>query len=274
MSEPSAHIRDHQSLIELNNTLEYSADSILKILEQVDGYLKGVIDALKNQTKVLEEELRAAEEKLSEAEQALSACEASQEWDEEEEEYRPSCNYEAGRVRLAREIRDKCQERVNQAHKILQDCEYEIEQYKYPGGIFYIPPPGGEKTMEDLAKEHTDKATSKMRDILAVVEKYLRYNMSTKASCFSTTPTDIDVANGSSKTLSPEEKKERFNNAIQKVIERQQNENYGSRQIADANRVIRCPRCGRPPIACICNNTREREYTREDIQIIRNDFSR
>lgn len=61
--------------------------------------------------------------------------------------------------------------------------------------------------MEDLAKEHTDKATSKMRDILAVVEKYLRYNMSTKASCFSTTPTDIDVANGSSKTLSPEEKK-------------------------------------------------------------------
>ena len=47
MSEPSAHIRDHQSLIELNNTLEYSADSILKILEQVDAYLKGVIESLK-----------------------------------------------------------------------------------------------------------------------------------------------------------------------------------------------------------------------------------
>ena len=274
MSEPSAHIRDHQSLIELNNTLEYSADSILKILEQVDGYLKGVIEVLKNQTKELEEELRAAEEKLSEAEQALSDCEASQEWDDEEEEYRPSCNYEAGRVRLTREIRDKCQERVNQAQKIQKDCEYEIEQYKYTGGVMGVPPPGGEKTMEDLAKEHTDKATSKMRDILAVVEKYLRYNMSTKASCFSTTPTDIDVTNGSSKTLSPEEKKERFNSAIKKVIERQQSENYGSRQIADANRVIRCPRCGRPPIACICNNTREREYTREDIQIIRNDFSR
>ena len=52
MSEPSAHIRDHQSLIELNNTLEYSADSILKILEQVDAYLKGVIEALKKQMKV------------------------------------------------------------------------------------------------------------------------------------------------------------------------------------------------------------------------------
>ena len=283
MSEPSAHIRDHQSLIELNNTLEYSADSILKILEQVDAYLKGVIEALKQQMKVLEEELRAAEKALEEAEKAHNSCLASQRWVEEYEDedgnthggyYTPSCNSEASEVERCREERDRCQEKYEKAKRICDDCEYEIEQYKYPGGIFYIPPPGGEKTMEDLAKEHTDKATSKMRDILAVVEKYLRYNMSTKASCFSTTPTDIDVANGSSKTLSPEEKKERFNNAIQKVIERQQNENYGSRQIADANRVIRCPRCGRPPIACICNNTREREYTREDIQIIRNDFSR
>lgn len=272
MSEPTAHIRDHQSLIELNNTLEYSADSILKILEQVDGYLKGVIEALKNQIKVLEDELRAAEEKMSEAEQDLSDCEASQEWDEENEEYRPSCSCEAGRVRLAREIRDKCQERVNQAQSILRDCEYEIEEYKKTPGI--VTPPGGEKLLEGLAKDHTDKATSKMREILAVVERYLRYNMSTKSSMFSTASTDLDGTNDSSRTLTPEEKKERFNSAIQRVIERQQNENYGSRQIADANRVIRCPRCGRPPIACICNNTREREYTREDIQIIRNDFSR
>ena len=264
MSEPSAHIRDHQSLIELNNTLEYSADSILKILEQVDAYLKGVIEALKKQMKVLEEELRAAEEALAEAEKAHSSCVASQRWvDEYEDEdgnthggyYTPSCNSEASAVERCREERDRCQEKYEKAKCICDDCEHEIDEYKKEPG--FIIPPGGEKLMEALAKDHTDKATSKMRDILAVVEKYLRYNMSTKASC-----------------LSPEEKKERFNNAIQKVIERQQNENYGSRQIADANRVIRCPRCGRPPIACICNNTREREYTRENIQIIRNDFSR
>ena len=104
MSEPSAHIRDHQSLIELNNTLEYSADSILKILEQVDSYLKGVIEALKKQMKVLEEELRAAEESLAEAEKAHSSCLASQRWVEEYEDedgnthggyYTPSCNSEA-----------------------------------------------------------------------------------------------------------------------------------------------------------------------------------
>lgn len=277
MSEPSAHIRDHQSLIELNNILEYSADSILKILEQIDAYLKGVIEALKKQMKVLEEELRAAEEALAEAERAHSSCVASQRWvDEYEDEdgnthggyYTPSCDSEASEVERCREKRDRCQEKYEKAKCICDGCEHEIDEYKKAPG--FITPPGGEKLMEALAKDHTDKATSKMREILAVVERYLRYNMSTKVSCSSTTPTE----NVSAKTLSPEEKKERFNSAIQKVIERQQNENHGSRQIADANRVIRCPRCGRPPIACICNNIREREYTREDIQIIRNDFSR
>lgn len=281
MSEPSAHIRDHQSLIELNNTLEYSADSILKILEQVDAYLKGVIEALKKQMKVLEEELRAAEEALAEAERTHSSCLASQRWvDEYKDEdgnthggyYTPSCDSEASAVERCREECKRCQERYERAKCICDDCEHEIDEYKKDPG--FVTPPGGEKLMEALAKEHTDNATSKMRDILEVVERYLRYNMSTKASCFSTTLTGVDVVNGSSNTLSPEEKKERFNSAIQKVIERQQSENCGSRQIADANRVIGCPRCGRPPIACICSNAREREYTRGDIQIIRNDFSR
>ena len=273
MSEPSAHIRDHQSLIELNNTLEYSADSILKILEQVDAYLKGVIAALKNQIKLLEDELRVAEENLLQAERDLSACEASQEWDEENSEYRPSCSSEAAQVRLARDIRDKCEERVNLARNIFSECESEINEYKKVPSLTSIS--GAEKLLESLAKEHTDKATQKMRDILDVVERYLCYKMSIRSngssSFLSTSPDDIKEGTG---TLTPDEKKERFNNAVQRVIERQQSDNYGSHQIADANRVIRCPQGGRPPVACICNNARDREYTRENIQIIGDDFSR
>ena len=274
MSEPSAYIRDHQSLIELNNTLEYTADSILKILEQVNSYLQGVKSALEAQMKALQDELRAAEEKLSEAEEALSDCEASQEWDEDAGEYRPSCSWQAGRVRLARDIRDKCQERVNEAQTILRDCEYEIEQYKYPGGIFRMPPPGGEKTMEELAKDHTDRATSKMREILEVVEEYLKFSMSNRTYNSGSTDTGADCTDEHSLQLSSEQKKERFQNAVERIIEKQKDENYGSRQLADANRVMRCPRCGRPPVACICSNTRELEYTREQIHIIDNDYSR
>jgi len=274
MSEPSAYIRDHQSLIELNNTLEYTADSILNILEQVNSYLQGVKSALEAQMKALQDELRAAEEKLSDAEEALSDCEASQKWNEDAGEYRPSCNWQAGRVRLARDIRDKCQERVNEAEKIVSDCEYEIGQYKYPGGILRMPPPGGELTMEELAKDHTDQATSKMREILEVVEEYLRFSVSSRTYNSGSADTGHECADEQSVQLSSEQKKERFQNAIERVIEKQKDENFGSRQLADANRVMRCPRCGRPPVACICSNTRELEYTREQIHIIDNDYSK
>lgn len=274
MSEPSAYIRDHQSLIDLNNTLEYTADSVLKILEQVDSYLRGVKSTLESQMKVLEDELRTAEEELSEAERALSDCEASQKWDEEEEEYRPSCNWQAGRVRVARENRDKCQERVNEAQAVVRDCEYEIEQYKYPGGIFHMPPPGGEKTLEELAKDHTDRATAKMREILEVVEEYLRFNMSLRPDSPCLPDSGDAPLETSRQQLTPEQKKVRFQNAVQKIIDRQDGENFGTRQLADANRVMRCSQCGRPPVACICSNKREEEYTRERIQIIDKDFSR
>lgn len=276
MSEPSAYIRDHQSLIELNNTLEYSADSMLKILEQVDAYLKGVIEALKKQMKVLEEKLRAAEEALAEAESAHSSCVASQRWVSEYEDedgnthggyYTPSCDSEASEVERCREERDKCQERVDQAQTIICDCEREIDNYKKFGGT---TPAGGEQTLGNLAKDHTDRATAKMREILDVVEEYLKVRMSIS----SFTPTDNSGVGSPNASLTPEEKRERFKEATQRVIERQQDENYGYRQIADANRVMSCHKCGRPLVACICQNNREREYTREYIQIIKNDFSR
>lgn len=274
MNEPSSYIRDHQSLVELNNTLEYTADSILKILEQVNAYIQGVKKVLKEQMEMLQEELRAAEEKLSDAEQALSDCEDSQKWDEEKEEYLPSCSWQKGRVKLAREIRDKCKERVEKAQKIIDECEYEISEYKRPPGIF--TPAGGEKTMEYLAQDHTDKATGKLREILEVVEEYLKFPMSAKKGFGTAAAPDSNMADSSSDTvsLSPEQKKERFENAIQKVIERQHSENYGYSRVADANRVMKCPRCGRPAVACICSNTREREYTREQIYIIENGLSR
>lgn len=278
-----AYIRDHQSLIDLNNTLEYGADSILKILESVNSYLQGVKDALSKQLKGLEEELRVAEEELAEAERVHSSCVASQRWVEEEEDedgntyggyYTPSCDSEASEVERCQTERDRCQERYDKGRRICDECEYEIAKYKETGG--FVIPPGGEKTLEYLAKEHTDKATSKMREILDVVEEYLRCNMSTKSYNTSSTIAAPNLNDPESdKPLSPTQKKERFTNAIQKVIQRQQEENYGSRKIADANRVIRCPRCGRPSIACICSNTREREYTRDVINIINsNSFSR
>lgn len=277
MCSSKAYIRDHQSLIELNNVLDYSADSILKILESVNSYLEGVQEALSKQMAMLEEELQKAKEKLAKAEKALSDCKSSQKWDEEDEVYRPSCSSETSRVQSAREKRDLCQEKYDKAQHIVNECKSEIDKYKQSGG--FIIPPGGEKTLEYIAQEHTDKATAKMKEILEVVEEYLKCSMSIK-SCYASSAGSIPAkhsdssGNNEDKPLSQGEKKEKFANAIQKVIARQHSENYGDRQIADANRVMICPGCKRPLVACICPHTREREYTRSQNQLIKNDFSR
>lgn len=268
MCDSKAYIRDHQSLIELNNTLEYSADSMLKILEQVDQYLTGVMACLNDQLQALEEQLRIAEEKLAEAEDRLRVCEASQEWDEEKNEYRPSCKWETSNVNLARKIRDDYQQRVNQAKEIIHKCQHEVDEYKKPGGL--VDMPGGEKTLMGLAKEHTDQATSKMRDILEVVSEYLNHSVSGKQ----TATTSFGCVNGSASGQATEcpAKAERFRLASQRVIERQQRDS-GDR-LADANRAMRCAKCGRPLVGCICSKNREREYTRENIVIIKNQYSR
>lgn len=278
MSEPTAFIRDHQSLIELNNTLEYSADSMLKLLESVNDYIHGVLDALKKQKEVLDEQLKIAEEELSNAERELSACESSQTWDEEYEEYTPSCDLEQNRVQSARYERDKCQEQVNRANEIIRDCECEIEKYKKTPGFVTLP--GAEKVLEYLAKSHTDGATSKLRKILEVVDKYLQFNVS--INTINTAVSKIENADSnivaskkgeSIKELSPEEKKDRFNNAIKGIIDKQEKNNTGNNKIEDANKVMRCKKCGRPLVACICQNDREKEYTRENIQILTNNYS-
>ena len=108
MNDTSAYILDPKSLVELNNTLIYSADSILKLLDEVKNYLSGVQEVLANQVEVLASELEASEQALAAAEEALRSCEASQEWDEVELEYYPSCSSELSAVDDAREFRDEC----------------------------------------------------------------------------------------------------------------------------------------------------------------------
>lgn len=139
MSEQGAHILDHQTLYELKSRLDYSGDTMLKVLEGVDNYLEGVKEVLKGQVDILREQWEDAQRELSEAEDALSACEASQTWDEEDQEYHPSCNWERSAVERARDYEYKCREKYERGERILSEVEYEITKYKEPGGV--IAPP-------------------------------------------------------------------------------------------------------------------------------------
>lgn len=271
MGDSNVYIRDHLSLVALNNTLGYGADSILKLLESVNSYLDGVLDVLDKQVKCLADELKKAEQALSAAEEELRSCEASQEWDEEEHEYRPSCSSESRSVARARRVCDECRRKYDEGRRIKDECDKEIESYRDPG--LYFKPPGGERTLEYLAVEHTEDATKKMQEILDIVEGYTRTPVSVgNISGYRVTPV---VPNGNrpveDRPLGDAEKKKRFENAVRNVIERQQDRNYGDRKIADANRAMKCPQCDRPIAACICDMDAR---LKDNIKIIDDGLSR
>ena len=252
MTELGAYILDHQTLYELKSRLDYSGDTMLKVLEGVDNYLEGVKDVLKEQVDNLREQWEEAQRQLSEAEDALSACEASQTWDEEDHEYHPSCNWEWSAVERARDHERECRDKYERGERILNEVESEISKYKEPGGI--LAPPGAERYLENLAKDHTNKAIQKLDDIIEIVEKYLRFGVTLSrpgANQVSIPEKDNTHEPTSSPTLG--EKAGAFNMGTQRVIEA----NY---KIESATRVMVCERCGRPITFCICPRIKEREY--------------
>ena len=268
-----ANIRDSQSLVELHNTLEYSADSMLKVLESVNNYLQGVLQAMEKQMEVLKQQLEEANQRLECAENELSACESSQKYDEETGEYYPSCSAERSEVQSAREWQRNCQEKHDAPQKILHECKYEVGEYKKEAG--FIIPPGGEKTLEYLAKIHTDKSTEKLRTIMKAEDDYQSTpvtlgtdeNTNSSISKQESAPVVVNVDKDNI-PLTAEEKKERQQRALREVIERQKYDSYRN-DIADANRCVVCSVCGRPYLCCVCHNLRAEEYTREKIHIVK-----
>jgi len=242
-------VRDPSSLAELNNTTEYVADSLLKIEESVDSYLEGVKTVLEEQRDAIKEKLDEAEEKLSEAEDDLSSCEASQ-TEDEDGNYTPSCNWERRAVESARRGVEEWQEKYDAACRIVAEVDYEIENYRDMGGALH--PPGGKYFIQYLAGEHTDKATESLRGCIDIITEYHEASVNesdrvTGEILENPNKTDDD------KPLSEDEKMFRFGELSGKVID---NQAQNSRNIADANRVMKCPDCGRPKALCICGNVR------------------
>ncbi len=239
MSYSKVIIHDYHSLIQLNDAIDYCGDSLLKLLKEVDLYLQNCIGAFEEQRNMLKEHLLIAEKQLQDAESEYSNCIASQrEYTDEDgsTHISPSCSSEKSKVESARQNVAECRRKLEKAETILSDCKYEINEYK-----FYSPivPNGGEKTLEFVAKYHTDEAQSKLNKILEIVEKYLGRPL------LQTLPNE---------TLSPT-KEQQFEKATEKVKAKQRSE---SSNIADANVSMVCNRCHRPMPICVCSRTRDR----------------
>lgn len=244
MSESGAHILDHQTLYELKGRLDYSGDTMLKVLEGVNNYFDGVKEVLQQQVDILRAQWETAQEELSAAEEALSACEASQTWDEEDHEYHPSCSWEKSAVNDARQVERECREKYNSGVQILNEVQAEIEKYKAPGG--FIVPPGAEKYLEYLAKDHTQNAIGKLDKIIDIVEEYLRFGVTLSNPGAGQVTIKEEENADDKKTLTSEQKKAAFEAGAERVIK---NNKF---TMESSTRVMVCERCGRPMTLCIC----------------------
>lgn len=249
MENDGVHIRDINSLEELNNMIEYSGEALANIEENVSNYIDGVQDVLIQQLSIIQEKLDEAKERLSDAEDALSSCLSSQEYDEESHTYHPSCSWQESAVQRARKEVDEWQRKYDAASRIVSECESEISEYNEPGGV--ITPPGGHYLIVDMRERQLVWATEQLRDYIDKAKEALNLDLGGDSSSGDviTNPyiREEDLPR------SEDDKRAAFINAVNGVREEQRDfSEY--RDFKNANRAMRCPRCGKPLALCTCNN--------------------
>lgn len=249
MTEEGVFIRDVHSLEELNNIIAFTGESMANIEENVSNYLDGVQEVLEKQLDAIREKLEEAQERLSEAQDALSSCEASQEYDEESGEYRPSCSWEERAVAAAQKEVDEWQRKYAEGKRIVDECKGEIGDYNDPGGL--IIPPGGHYLILNMCEKQTSSATDQLQEFIEEVYEYKEQDVGGDPDAV--TEVTNPAARDDDQPMTEDERLAAFKDNIQGIKEEQGSES-SSRHIKDANRAMRCPRCGLPPQLCTCKN--------------------
>lgn len=282
MSDSRACVLDHNSLVELNNAIEYAADSVLKVRDAVDGYLCGVIEVMEHQLEYVAErfeeakqQLAAAKERLAAAERALQSAQESMRSSMDGADDASStiagmahgaasaavvagasAMVAAAKADCARAQHnyDKWEKNYETAKKIVSQCKGYKSDWEHDdivvierfdsryGGGSH----GGGRHLGLLGNQYTDEATKKLRKILEVIDKYLNTFISPNVRRNSE-----DV-----KVLDKYDKKKIIENSEFKVRQEQIDELNRHNAVA-ANRVAKCDRCGRPLSICVCGNTRK-----------------
>lgn len=278
MSNSKACILDHNSLGELNNAFEYAADSVLKVQKAIVDYLVGVVEVMEQQLEIVKQKYEEAKERLTAAESRLAAAEAQLE--SARESLRNSMDdggegvaaamitvgrgvvgtvsvgaagamVAAARADYERARRncEKWEKNYEIAQKVVSQCKEYKEDWNYKAPAMFVT--GGDDLLESLGTYQTDEATKKLRKILEIVEKYLNIRISSHGNRI---PEDIKI-------LDKYDKRKIIRNSDAKVRKEQIDE-LNRHNAADANRVAKCSRCGRPLSICICG------YSRNNIKLL------
>lgn len=248
MGNSQAYIRDIGSLHQMSDTINYCADSMLKLLAAVDAYFNNVLNSLKEALEVIKKRLDEAKERLEAAEAALSRCEASKHYDEEEGEWVPSCDYEAARVSQCREEVAQWQKKYDQGKQIVSETESAVSDYHHKSG--FVTAPGGEDLIHYLATQTCQKGIERMGKISAKLEEFANFQILEPGS--EVNPqfrnehrSDDDIP------LDEYDKENRLKDAFHDVRDEQASDSRYY-HVADANGIMICQTCGRPIALCVC----------------------
>ena len=252
------YISDHHSLMDLGNAIVYAGESIHSLREAVDGYFKSIEYAMAKRIDQVRIELQQAQQQLSNAEAALSSCRSSGGYYNDDDEYvEPDCSCEERDVEAARNEVDRLQEIVNNLEGIKSDIEHELYEYRQPFGI--ITPGGGDGVLAALSETSTKEASERISEILDIFQQYQNVNISKNGySSFAQV-----CAEPIEQTRT---KAEEYREATERILQKQHEEDHGSRQINQGNAIAICSECHRPIVACVCTNgslQRERIFNYE-----------
>lgn len=158
---PTSNVKDSAALEQLRSTFASNSECMENALNSFDGYLNETMCSMRDDYEYIDSRFKEAEAELDAAEAALDRCEASQRYDEEAGEYRPSCHGELNRYRAAKDKYDAYKHARDRADAIIKECEKKINEYNQNA-----------KGILTEAVSESNRASSKLDEIIEKMNCY------------------------------------------------------------------------------------------------------
>lgn len=266
MSDSSIiYIADTQTLDDLMMRLEYGADTMLSVRDAINNYLNGVVAVMQSMEQraasLLETarvSMQEAEANLATAERVLEECQMDDDddyyyGDDDDDGYYDddddSCEEAEEAVNAAREAVAAAQQEVERREKNWIRAGHIVTECKDARMAWLVSVnPGcesGDAYLKNLGEKTLNDAKQRMLRIQEVVEKILSVQFSENKPVESFSPV-------SESPLSERAESRLREQSIDDIREKQVSgaRYYGQ---ADATHIVKCPKCGRPPLGCICH---------------------
>lgn len=122
-------IKDYHSIESLADALSTTGSATATVVEAFTDYLRQCIDEILRIQAGLTDAKNLVERELAEAQSELESCRWSQEWDEEECEYYPSCDEEEDRRDELQVQYDTLCKAYDSVTDNLKECEWRLKRW-------------------------------------------------------------------------------------------------------------------------------------------------